>query len=602
MCGVSGVFTTDPWRKFDTIWHVDFEYRQDQNHHPVPVCMYAYEQHTGTAIKLRRDKLLTLRQAPFDTGPRSLVVAYAANAELSCFLALGWPPPCCVVDLYVETIAAINGLEIEDLGEKRPNLLEALTLFGLPSRPKAEKERVRDLILSRSDYTEEEWEQILVYNREDVDDTVALIKVLAPTLDLPRALLRGRYSGAAVARMEATGLPVDTFYLNTLLENWEHIQLHYIAREDEFGLYDGTSFRESRLLDLIAAQGWDWPLTAHGRPELRLKTLGRQAKRYPKLKRLVHLRQMIAELRISRLANTVGADGFSRCSLLPFWTVTSRNQPSSRDKIFLPALPAWLHGLIKPPPGWGCAQLDWDGQEIAIMAGLSQDPTMIEDYQSGDPHLRFGKRAGLVPQDATKQSHREIRDKICKPVVLGSNYGMTAYGIAGKTGKSLLWARDIHARHRLIYPRFHRWLGDVVTQAKFDSMIYSPYGWPLAVTGNTSNRTLMNYLAQSGGADMMRIAAIAATEAGIRVCCPVHDAFWIMAPLDELNATIKRMREIMIRAGSAVTGGLSIGVTVEYVVRWPHCLGDVREPTDKGQAMWDEVRSLIPELRRQVGG
>ena len=82
MCGVSGVFTTDPWRKFDTIWHVDFEYRQDQNHHPVPVCMYAYEQHTGTAIKLRRDKLLTLRQAPFDTGPRSLVVAYAANAEL----------------------------------------------------------------------------------------------------------------------------------------------------------------------------------------------------------------------------------------------------------------------------------------------------------------------------------------------------------------------------------------------------------------------------------------------------------------------------------------------------------------------------------------
>ena len=125
MCGVSGVFTTDPWRNFDTIWHVDFEYRQDQNHHQVPVCMYAYEQHTGAAIQLRRDKLLTLRQAPFDTGPRSLVVTYAANAELSCFEVLAWSPPCNVLDIYVETLAAINGLEIEDLGEKRPNILEA---------------------------------------------------------------------------------------------------------------------------------------------------------------------------------------------------------------------------------------------------------------------------------------------------------------------------------------------------------------------------------------------------------------------------------------------------------------------------------------------
>jgi DNA polymerase I len=33
---------------------------------------------------------------------------------------------------------------------------------------------------------------------------------------------------------------------------------------------------------------------------------------------------------------------------------------------------------------------------------------------------------------------------------------------------------------------------------------------------------------------MMRIAAIAATEAGIEVCCPVHDAFLISAPIDRM--------------------------------------------------------------------
>ena len=131
------------------------------------------------------------------------------------------------------------------------------------------------------------------------------------------------------------------------------------------------------------------------------------------------LRDQIAELRISKLANTIGADGFARCPLLPFWTKTGRNQPAGNDKIFLPALPAWLHGIIAPPPGWAIAELDWDGQEIGIMAGLSGDPAMIEDYRSGDPHLSFGRRVKLLPLDATKDSHREERNRICKPIVLG---------------------------------------------------------------------------------------------------------------------------------------------------------------------------------------
>jgi DNA polymerase family A len=600
-----GVLSTNQkcrWRNYDTIWHVDFEYRQDKNHRPVPVCMYAYEQHTGAEIALRRDQLLACRRAPFDTGPRSLMVTYAANAEISCFLPFSWPFPRNVLDAYVENIATINGNTDVWPEKRRPKLPEALELHGLVATMSVEeKNRMRDLILEKMDYSEEEWRKIQAYNRVDVEETVTLLDTISPTIDLPRALLRGRYSGAAVAHMEWTGLPIDTSYLDCLIENWERLQLHYIARDDEFGLYDGTSFREDRLLDLIEARGWSWPLTEHGHPELKVKVLVKLAKRYPELKRLVRLRELIAELKISKLANTVGADGFSRCPLLPFWTQTGRNQPSGKDKIFLPALPAWLHGEIKPPPGWGCAQLDWDGEEIGLMAAFSGDPTMIEDYLSGDPHLRFGKRAGLLPTDATKQSHREIRDKICKPVTLGQNYGMTAYGIAAKTGKSLLWARDVHARHRLVYPTFHRWLGDVVAQAKFDGVIYSSFGWPRAVIGSTTNRSLMNYLAQAGGADMMQIAAIAATEAGIHVCAPIHDAFWIMAPLDELDTAIEHMRQIMIQAGTAVTGGLPIGVTVEYVVRWPHCLGDVRKPDDKGQVMWEEVKGLIPDLHWRRG-
>jgi hypothetical protein len=475
----------------------------------------------------------------------------------------------------------------------RPGLLTALKLHGLQGIEGEQKDYWRNVILENEEYNDEQWRGIEWYNRTDVDATVALLEVMAHTIDWSHALFRGRYMAAA-ARSERVGLPVDRPGLITFVKYWDPLKQYYIDRDDEFGLYDGLKFVEDRLWNLINARHWDWPRTPTGRPALNSKTLWKQVLRYPELMKLALLRGNIAELRINKLMNTVGPDGFSRCPLLPFWTNTGRNQPSAKDKMFLPGLPAWLHGLIKPPPGHAIFEIDWVAQEVGIMAGQSGDPVMIEDYQT-DPYFGFGKRAGLVPDDASKQNpeQRATRDKILKPVVLGQNYGMTPYGITAKTGKSLQWSRSIHAQHRSIYAVFHNWLDDTVAQAKFDRVIRSPFGWPQHVTGETTDRALKNFPAQAGGADMMRITMIAATEAGIQIAAPVHDAFWVLCPIAELDATIDRMKYIMRRAGAAVTGGLPIDATVEAKVLWPDCLGDVRGREDKGQAMWLEVNELI---------
>jgi hypothetical protein len=123
----------------------------------------------------------------------------------------------------------------------------------------------------------------------------------------------------------------------------------------------------------------------------------------------------------------------------------------------------------------------------------------------------------------------------------------------------------------------------------------------MAVHANTSKRTLMNYMQQAGGADMMRLAAIAGYEAGIKIIAPVHDAFWIMAPLSELDDAIATMSELMRRAGRAVAG-IDIPVEVAAVVRWPQCLGDVRQPDAKGQAMWIEIKDLLQGGLQQASG
>jgi hypothetical protein len=63
---------------------------------------------------------------------------------------------------------------------------------------------------------------------------------------------------------------------------------------------------------------------------------------------------------------------------------------------------------------------------------------MIEYYRR-DPHIGFAIRCGLAPAGATKATHKAVRDLV-KPVVLGIPYNMTKWGVARKTGRSLLWA------------------------------------------------------------------------------------------------------------------------------------------------------------------
>jgi hypothetical protein len=499
---------------------------------------------------------------------------------------------------FVETAAAINGLEIDGLMAKRPSLLEACDLYSIPHMDKARKNDMRDLIIGKhpDEYTEEEWRLIEEYNADDVAVDLALFTALAPTIDVPAALFRGRYC-KAVAAWEARGISVDVDHVHRLQDNWAALRMHYIRRDDDFHLYDDEGhFHEDRFGALIEERKWWWPRTETGKFKMDAKTLGQMARQHPELRPLQKLRDQIAELRLGAFLNTIGEDGASRCPTMPFWTLTSRNQPQGRGLAYLLSLPSWTHGLIKPREGWGIASLDWSGQGIGIGAGLSHDRAYIEDF-GGDPHINFGVRAGLIPRGATKASHRELRTVI-KPVSLGVAYGISKYGIAAATGKSLVWAEGVLAAFRHAYPTLIQWQDDTVTQALFDERIESPLRWPMAVHAGTRRRTLMNFMHQAGGADMMRLAAIAGHEAGIRIIAPAHDEFWISAPLPELDDAIATMSRIMVRAGVGIAG-LEIPVEVSEMIRWPQCLGDVRTPDAKGQPMWTEIKNLLNGELRQ---
>ena len=202
----------------------------------------------------------------------------------------------------------------------------------------------------------------------------------------------------------------------------------------------------------LAANGIPWPTTDTGQLKLDDDTFREMAKAHPKVSPMRELRSALSEMRLSDLA--VGSDGRNRTILSAFQSRTGRCQPSNTKYIFGPSV--WLRGLIKPPEGWGVAYLDWSQQEFAIAAVLSGDEAMQAAYLSGDPYLEFAKQAGLVPADATKQTHGAMRE-LCKQCVLGVAYGMEAKSLAQRIGQPEIVARDLLRAHRETYRKFWAW-------------------------------------------------------------------------------------------------------------------------------------------------
>src|SRR4051794_5230719 len=125
---------------FREVWLADFEFSAPPGERPDPVCLVAREFRSGRTLRLWRDELRGRREPPYPTGPDVLFVAYLASAEMGCHLALGWPLPARVLDLYAEFRNLTNGLS----PPHGAGLLGALAWFGLDAIGAAEKESMRE--------------------------------------------------------------------------------------------------------------------------------------------------------------------------------------------------------------------------------------------------------------------------------------------------------------------------------------------------------------------------------------------------------------------------------------------------------------------------
>jgi DNA polymerase I-like protein with 3'-5' exonuclease and polymerase domains len=196
--------------------------------------------------------------------------------------------------------------------------------------------------------------------------------------------------------------------------------------------------------------------------------------------------------------------------------------------------------------------------------------------------------AKAVPANATKQSHPQIRE-LYKTCCLGIQYSMQAIGLAHRLGKSEAEAQVLLNHHQEQFPDFWRWVERVVTHMEFKRYLCTKSGWRVVRRDKQFpgrwRRSAQNWLIQSTGADVLRLCCCLITEAGISLCCPVHDAILIEDSADRIEQTAKKARELMAEASRTLLDGFEIK-TEAVIFR-------DRFVDKRGVGMWNKITRLM---------
>jgi hypothetical protein len=566
---------------FREVWLVDAATAHPPGGRPEAACLAGREVRTGRTFRCWHDDLRGRREPPYPTGPHSLFVAYEAAEALACHLAMGWPMPARILDLAAEFRCLTAGLD-------RPHgagLFGALSWHAADALGSLRHHSVTRMVLGGGPWSDAGRGAILGSCEARVEAIRRLFAVMAPTIDWPRALLRGRYM-TAVARMEREGVPIDMTNLQRLREVWPAALDPLIRDIDRrFGVFDGRTFRPDRWAAWLERNRIPWPTAPDGRPDLGDDAFREVARRHPDVALMRELRVAL-DSRDPTAELAIGPDGRNRARLSPFHTVTGRNQLFG--SVFGPAV--WLRGLIRPEPGRAMAYIDWAHQEFGIAAALSGDPAMRAAYESGDPYLAFAVRAGQAPPGASPASHGAVRETF-KACVLGVQYGMGAEALARRIGQPAAKGRELLGLHRETFPGFWEWCDGAEAHAQLLRRLHTVFGWTLHPGRDANPRSLRNFPMQANGAEMLRLACCLATERGVAVCVPIHDAVLVEGPADGIAEVVARTRAAMAEASEVVLTGLRLRTSAR-VVRWPE-----RYLDERGRGLWDRVMRLLPISR-----
>ena len=595
------------WRKyFRRIVVLDFEYEIEDGGLPNVLCLVAYLlDGSGRLIEIiRRWRGEFGTSPPFDMDDDTLVVGYSLWAEMTCFLVLGWRFPTYVYDLHTAYLSVSNILLPYNPDEKRikqrKRLSDACRAYGIEGWEQIDKPVLAKAI-GEGRWREYGQAAVLQYCEEDTCSAAKLLRRqitgyrnYAP-VD-PQLVMRwSEYSAKTVARIQAKGMPIDMALWNLVQENKTAVIGALIARFDpsrgnEFPIYspegEFSGWRFERWL--ISAGITEWPRLNSGALQLDGDAFRMMCGAHPAIEGLHALRDSLGVIVRARIP--IGPDGRNRPSLFPFGTATGRN---AQAKSLFNAH-ASMRSFMKFSVEKVGLYADWRTQEVGIAAARSGDAQLAEDYSAGDIYYALAKLCGLTNETDIKRwknsSEGKLQRQRMKPLQLGIHYGMSVMSLSRGLGRHPIIGSEVIIRHQQRYPTFWAWRAEMVQRAMLERVIESEFdGWPLHLSTSPNKRTLCNFPMQSGGAEMLRLAANRLCDADLVPSMLVHDG--ILFELDT-GEQVEHAKEIMRVAGAEVCG-LEIGVDEDQKL-----IGGARYRDKRPVAlsMWNTVMATLQAI------
>lgn len=490
---------------------LDFEFRPGPDRN-VLVCCCIKSFDAQSLEKKRQFWLLD------PEGPQSLVaflnsckghtfVAFAAQAEISCFFDLGlnplefnwvclfnWGKPWFYSSYkffkHFETKKEKEGEFLPVIPDKFSssidnrhklksccNLVSFLDFFCNIQRDLEEKKDMINLILSNLEYTQQQKNSILDYCWEDVEDLPILLESLRNN-PYKFHFLNSR-TLVHWTKIQRTGIPLNRELLDRLVLQIPDIKSGIYDNVNKECLSKGLPIifecvngdfheKKSNVVELIKILGLsdNWPKTEKGVYKTDRDTT-RAFASFEIIKTWREAKQLLSDLRmLTPDKDVIGKKTFwtyisktmygyrQHPWYNPFGSISSRFQPSAVSFIY--AQPSWMRIFIKPDPGKSIVSVDFAAQEIWIAGILSRDLNLLSDYESGDIYLTFGKKISFVPMDATSKTHSKERD-LCKGVVLGLQYGMGVNKLSESLNITQEKALFLVNEHKKRYWRFWSW-------------------------------------------------------------------------------------------------------------------------------------------------
>lgn len=561
--------------------YLDFEYSENCTREAKRLvgCSLRVEGVT-TFYDLRTMESQAIFMAALDAlGPDILMNCYNLQAELDSLLHLGWYKALELdwIDWWTE--AKMFMFTHPNFISRETNLLAACRKFKVKHPYANRKDEIRDIIIGNETYTEEQWKLISEYCIADTEVLPQLAKAIRSQwkeygITPEQAIRRGKYSKAAtLAFFKTKGLPVDTVFLDQIFQNREILAQGLKQHINELvglQIYQGKklSFNAKAFEELITKNNLQdkWSRTDTNKMKTAdldfqnaLDTFLSDHKALPIFMEIHDTRSTLKAFRSTDLRTLVTSEGYIKPVSFPFHQKSSRTSPKPKLG-FLLNLQPWLRSIIHPKPGMVLIAADWGQQEIAIAASLSGDEQYKYAYKT-DIYLEAAKLVGVVPKEATKQTHPKERQAF-KSIVLGIGYGKQASSLSMDFAVGFNLddddARDkayeFIAEHREAYPDYWDWIDTTLNDARAEGYYTTLDNWKYFVDWQIRDTQLQNLPMQSNAAAMMRQGVIRSVEARLDVVCSLHDAIYINATVEESEMAQQILANCMQEAVRDILG------------------------------------------------